>query len=274
MSRSGRTSHDGEAARRPPRGLGVGFLAAMLVGWEAAARTGWLTPFHFPAPSRLASTAWELFAVGFPQGIRMDTHIGITLRRIAEGYALAVLLAIPAGLLIGWVAVLDRLVLPVVTFCRSVATLSLLPLAIVWFGVGELSKILLIAYACFWVVLANAIAGVKYIDPALIRAARTLEAGPAAIFLRVALPAALPRMFAGMRVALGVGFMTIVGVEMVGTIQGLGALILEARTYFRSDVSLVGMMVIGLCGFALSALLEWLERILLPWHRGLESVRR
>jgi ABC-type nitrate/sulfonate/bicarbonate transport system permease component len=77
-----------------------------------------------------------------------------------------------------------------------------------------------------------------------------------------------------MRVALGVGFMTIVGVEMVGTIQGLGALILEARTFFRSDVTLVGMAVIGLLGFALSVGLERLERLVLPWHRGLESVRR
>jgi ABC-type nitrate/sulfonate/bicarbonate transport system permease component len=77
-----------------------------------------------------------------------------------------------------------------------------------------------------------------------------------------------------MRVALGVGFMTIVGVEMIGTIQGLGALILEARTFFRSDVTLVGMAVIGLFGFLLSALLERLERVVLPWHRGLESVRR
>jgi ABC-type nitrate/sulfonate/bicarbonate transport system permease component len=155
-----------------------------------------------------------------------------------------------------------------------VATLSLLPLAIAWFGVGELSKVLLIAYACFWVMLANVIAGVKYVDPLLVRAARSLETGPAGVFLRVVLPAALPRVFAGMRVALGVGFMTIVGVEMIGTIQGLGALVLEARTFFRSDVTLVGMAVIGLLGFLLAALLERLERVLLPWSRGLESVRR
>jgi ABC-type nitrate/sulfonate/bicarbonate transport system permease component len=252
----------------------VGVLAAAVVAWEGAARAGWLVPFFFPAPSRLAGTLWELLVVGFPQGVRMGTHVGVTLGRIAQGYALAVGLAIPAGLLIGWVPALDRLALPAVTFCRSVATLSLLPLAIVWFGVGELSKVLLIAYACFWVMLANVIAGVKYVDPLLVRAARSLDTGPAGIFLRVALPAALPRTFAGMRVALGVGFMTIVGVEMIGTIQGLGALILEARTFFRSDVTLVGMVVIGLLGFALSTLLERLERVLLPWHRGLESVRR
>jgi ABC-type nitrate/sulfonate/bicarbonate transport system permease component len=273
MRRSGRTSPD-RSAGRPPGWLGLGVLAAVLLAWEGGVRAGWLTPFYFPAPSRLARTLWELLVDGFPQGTRMGTHVGITLWRIAQGYALAVALAIPLGLLIGWIPALDRLALPLVTFCRTVATLSLLPLAIVWFGVGELSKVLLIAYGCFWVMLTNVIAGVKYVDPLLVRAARTLETGPAGIFLRVALPAALPRAFAGMRVALGVGFMTIVGVEMVGTIQGLGALILEARTFFRSDVTLVGMAVIGLLGFALSVGLERLERLVLPWHRGLESVRR
>jgi ABC-type nitrate/sulfonate/bicarbonate transport system permease component len=274
MARSGRVSHDRGSDGRPSRWLGLGVLAVAVVVWEGAARAGWLVPFYFPAPSRLVGTLQELLVVGFPQGVRMGTHIGVTLWRITQGYALAVALAVPAGLLIGSVPALDRLALPMITFCRSVATLSLLPLAIVWFGVGELSKVLLIAYSCFWVIVANVIAGVKYVDPLLVRAARSLETGPAGIFLRVALPAALPRAFAGMRVALGVGFMTIVGVEMIGTIQGLGALILEARTFFRSDVSLVGMVVIGLLGFLLSALLERLERVLLPWHSGLESVRR
>jgi ABC-type nitrate/sulfonate/bicarbonate transport system permease component len=270
----GRDDRPPGPSRTAARLAALGVLAALVAGWEAASRAGVFTPYHFPAPSRLAATCWELFAEGFPQGIGIGTHLTITLARIAQGYALAVGLAIPVGLVIGWLPVLDRLALPLITFARSVATLSLLPLAIVWFGVGELSKVLLIAYGCFWVMLTNVIAGVQYIDPALIRAARTLETGPVGIFLRVALPAALPRMFAGMRVALGVGFMVIVGVEMIGTIQGLGALILEARTYYRSDVSLVGMAVIGLCGFAASAGLARLERVLLPWDRGLEQVRR
>jgi len=198
----------------------------------------------------------------------------VTLTRIGQGYALAIALAIPLGVLIGRIPVLDRLTLPLITFARSVATLSLLPLAIVWFGVGEASKVALIAYGCFWVMLTNVIAGVKYIDPILVRAAQTLETGPGGIFVRVVLPAALPRMFAGMRVALGVGFMVIVGAEMIGTIQGLGALIMEARTYYRSDVGVVGMVLIGLFGFAIAVGLERLERVLLPWHRGLEAVRR
>ena len=187
-------------ADRLARPLWPAVLAAAVMAWEGAARAGWLVPFYFPAPSRLASTLWELLAMRVPAG-RGD---GDAHRRHARAHR--------PGLRAGGRALgpgrapdrlgaaLDRLALPVVTFCRSVATLSLLPLAIAWFGVGELSKVLLIAYACFWVMLANVIAGVKYVDPLLVRAARSLETGPGGIFLRVALPAALPRMFAGMRV--------------------------------------------------------------------------
>lgn len=250
------------------------FVGLLVVLWQLASLAGLVKVFYFPPPTRLALAFWELAWDGFPQGIRIGTHVAVTLERIAQGYLLAVAVAVPLGVLIGWVPALDTLTLPLITFARSVATISLLPLAIVWFGVGELSKVLLIAYGCFWVMLTNVIAGVKYIDPLHVRAARTLDTGPVGIFVRVVLPAALPRMFAGMRIALGVGFMVIVGVEMIGTIHGLGALIMEARTFYRTDISLVGMAVIGLFGFGISAGLGWLERVLLPWERGLESVRR
>lgn len=269
---AGGESHRAAAART--RRLGLVSVATLAAAWEFLSQSGLVQPFYLPPPSRLARTLAEMTLEGFPQGIGIGTHVGVTLARIAQGYALAAALAVPIGILIGSFAVLDRLTLPLITFARSVATLSLLPLAIVWFGVGELSKVLLIAYGCFWVMLTNVIAGVKYVDPLLVRAAQTLETGRVGIFVRVVLPAALPRMFAGLRVALGVGFMVIVGVEMVGTIKGLGSLIMEARTYFRSDVALVGMTVIGLFGFGASAGLARLEQWLLPWHRGLESVRR
>jgi len=272
MKRSGETSTEGGA--RWPRLLGAAFLVTLLLLWQVASLAALLKPFYFPPPSRLAVAFWELTWEGFPEGVRIGTHMLVTLGRIAQGYLLAVGVAIPLGIVIGWLPILDSLTLPIITFARSVATLSLLPLVIVWFGVGELAKVLLIAYGCFWVMLTNVIAGVKYIDPLLIRAARTLDTSPIGIFIRVVLPAALPRVFAGMRIALGVGFMVIVGAEMIGTIQGLGALIMEARTFYRSDISVVGMVAIGLFGFGISAGLEQLERILLPWHRGLELVRR
>jgi ABC-type nitrate/sulfonate/bicarbonate transport system permease component len=249
-------------------------VAALLGAWEAAVALGWLRPFQFPPPSRIAAAAWELAVSGFPTGTRIGEHALVTIRRIFTGFAAATAAAIPLGLLIGRSAVLDQLTLPVVTFARSVATLSLLPLALLWFGLGETSKVMLIAYACFWVMLSNAIAAAKYVDPVLVRAARTMDVGGPALFFRVILPAATPRLLAGARVAIGVGFMVIVGAEMIATVAGLGALIMEARTFYRTDVSIVGMVALGALGFGFTAGLARLERSLLPWDRGLAEVRR
>jgi ABC-type nitrate/sulfonate/bicarbonate transport system permease component len=260
------------AVLQPLRGLLV--VAVALAIWQAVSDLGILSPFLFPPPSRIGEAFIELAVTGFPDGVRLSQHLVVTVMRIVEGFLVAMALAIPLGLLIGRSPTIDALTAPIVTFARSIATLSLLPLAIVWFGIGEASKIFLISYACFWVMLSNVIAAVKYIDPNLIRAARTMDVSGAALFFRVLLPAATPRMLAGARVALGVGFMVIVGAEMIGTLRGLGALIMEARNFYRTDISLAGMAALGLIGFVLTIGLSGLERWLLPWHQGLEGVRR
>lgn len=249
-------------------------VCVILGAWELAVELGSLSRFKFPPPSRVATAAFELVASGFPEGVRLWTHVAVTFGRILAGFVLALALAIPLGLLIGASPRLDAMTHPIVTFARSVATLSLLPLVIVWFGTGELTRILLIAYGCFWVTLSNVIAGVKYVDPVLIAAARTMDVPRSEMFTRIVIPAALPRIFAGARIGLGVGFMVIVGAEMVGTIRGLGSLIMEARTFYRSDITLVGMMVLALLGLAMSGLLRLAEHRFLPWQANLDAVRR
>ncbi len=249
-------------------------IAALLLAWELAVRFGYLKPYQFPPVSRIARGFVELSTTGFPTGISIWSHTLITVARVLQGYAAALILAIPLGLVIGALPILDKLTAPLIVFCRSVATLSLLPLVIVWFGAGELTKVVLIGYGCFWVMLSNVIAGVKYVDPTLIRAARTFGVNGIELYRRVALPAALPRMFAGARMALGVGFMVIVGAEMIGTIQGLGALIMEARTFYRSEITILGMLIIGVLGFVISTGLASLEHRLLPWATSLDQVRR
>jgi ABC-type nitrate/sulfonate/bicarbonate transport system permease component len=252
----------------------IAVLALFLAFWEWASAAGHLSGVRFPAPSRIAQSLVTLALTGFPVGTTLWDHTAITLVRIFSGFGLAVALAVPLGLVIGASPFLDRLTAPTVAFCRSVATLSLLPLAVAWFGTGEASKIFMIGYGCFWVMISNVIAAIKQVDPILIRAARTMDTSLAGIFLRVVLPAALPRIAAGARMAIGVGFMVIVGAEMIGTVHGLGALIMEARTFYRSDITMVGMLVIGLIGLAFSAGLGWLERRLLPWQARQEAQGR
>lgn len=250
------------------------FVIALILLWEVGGATGWLKPYQFPAPSRIFGALTELSDVGFPAEKFIWTHVGVTLWRILQGYFYSLAVAIPLGIAIGSNDTLDKLFAPIIVFGRSVATLSLLPLVIVWFGTGELTKVILIAYGCFWVMISNVVAAVRYVDPVLINAARMMDTPRARIFLRVVLPAALPRIFAGARISLGLGFMVIVGAEMIGTIEGLGALIMEARTFYRSDITIVGMLFIGALGFGISYLLGFLETILMPWHVGLAEVRR
>ena len=258
----------------PDWAVGLVTILVLLVLWELAVRLELLSARSFPPPSRLAQTLWTLVTVGFPRGITVWVHVKATMLRILKGYVVGVTLAVPIGLIIGRSALLDQVARPVITFARSVATISILPLAVAWFGVGELTRVFLITYAVFWVVVTSVIDGVKQVDPDYLRAAQTLGASPQQIFYRVVLPASLPRIFAGMRVALGLAFLVIVAVEMIGTIEGLGALIQEARTFYRSDASVVGMLFMALFGFTLAKGLDGLEKLLLPWATGLEEVER
>ena len=251
--------------------IGAASLATLLVVWEALSRAEIVSPFHFPAPSALLSALFDISVRGFPEGVRIARHVAVTLQRIALGFVGAALVGVPLGILIGYVPILDKLTHPIITFGRSVAAISLLPLFIAWFGIGELSKVMLIGLGTLWVVLTYTIAGVKYVDPILIRAARSMDVSVRDLFYRVILPAALPRIFTGLRVALGVSFMIIVAAEMIATVEGLGALIKEARNAFRTDITMVGMLVIGSLGYAAGRLLELLEARLLPWRAGVEA---
>ena len=248
-------------------------IAGAILLWELGVANGYLKAYQFPPASKIATGFYEIATSGFPTGITIWSHILTTVTRILQGYLAAIALAIPAGLFIGAFPVVNKMLEPVIVFCRSVATLSLLPLVIVWFGAGELTKVILIAYGCFWVMLSNVIAAVVYVDPILIRAGRSFGLRGVELYREIVLPAALPRMFAGARMALGVGFMVIVGAEMIGTIEGLGALIMEARTFYRSEITIIGMLVIGVLGFLISVGLAALERILLPWSPAREGAR-
>lgn len=272
--RNKRSLESTKSARLPDWAIGLLTILVILIAWELSVRAGLLNAFRFPPPSKLAVALNDLVTQGFPRGVTVFSHVSATLQRILKGYILATLLAIPIGLFIGSRVFLDRASSPIITFARSVASISLLPLTVAWFGVGEVSRVFLITYACFWVILTAVIHGYKSVDPVLVRAAQTLGASERQIFYRVMFPASLPRIFAGMKIALGLAFLVIVAVEMIGTIEGLGALVMEARTFYRTDMTMVGMLIIAAFGFLLSKGLDRLERYMLPWASELEGVER
>jgi ABC-type nitrate/sulfonate/bicarbonate transport system permease component len=249
-------------------------LLILIVLWEMLSRLGIISMLALPRPSHLVTVIWKLARSGFPKDITVWIHIQATVWRILQGYILAAVIAIPSGLLIGRVYLLERAANPIVTFARSIATISLLPLAIAWFGVSELSRVLLIMYGAFWAILTNTIQGVKSVDATFINVGKMFGTNKTQLFFRVILPATLPRIFTGMKVALGISFMVIIGVEMIGTVKGLGALIQQARYFYKSDVAIAGTIFIGIFGLLISLILDWLEKIMLPWAAGLEEVKR
>jgi len=251
--------------------LGMGTMAAALAAWQILSKAGLISPFLFPPPSDLLLALYDIATNGFPDGIVISIHIAVTLKRIALGFLGAVLVGVPLGLATGYYRSMDRLAYPIVTFGRSIAAISVLPLFIAWFGIGELSKIMLIGFGAFWIIVTYTISSVKLIDPLLIRAAMSMDMETRDIFRQVILPAALPRIFTGLRVALIACFTIIVAAEMIATVHGLGSLIMEARNSFRTDITMVGMLVIGFLGLAASKALDLLEQKLLPWNHRSES---
>lgn len=252
----------------------IATLLGLLVVWETLSRVGLISQFALPAPTRIAETLYTLATVGFPNGINVFVHMRATIVRIVEGYFLGSMIAVPLGLLVGRLSLLERAVNPVITFARSIATISLLPLAVAWFGVGELARVLLITYAVFWAVLTNTIEGARSVDRDLLNVARVFGTSRSRMFFRIILPATLPRIFSGLRVGLGLAFMVIIGVEMIGTIVGLGALIEQGQQFYRTDVAIAGTVLIGVFGLALSLILDLIERTVMPWAAGLKDVRR
>ncbi|MDE2395984.1 MAG: ABC transporter permease [Burkholderiales bacterium] len=218
-----------------------------------------------PPPTAVAAAAWELLASG-----ELMHHLFDSLRRefVAFVWALA---AVPTGIAMGWWKLADEQLNPVVEMLRPIPPLAWIPLSILWFGVGDIQNEFIILLGIFFPILLNTIAGVKGVEPNLVRAARCLGAGEAAVLRRVVLPAALPQIITGVRVGLGVGWMALVAAELVGANSGLGFLINDARTLLRTDKVIVGMAAIGLVGLALDLAIRELGRRALPWSRALLS---
>lgn len=237
---------------------------AVLGLWVIATRAGWVKPLFLPAPEAILSAfgqAWTGAIDGAPLGL----HVRDSLLRVVGAFGLAALLGIPAGLAMGTSRIARGLLDPLIEFYRPLPPLAYLPLMIIWFGIGELSKVLLIFLACFAPVALSTRAGVLSASRDQIHAARALGASRAQVLRHVVIPAAMPEILIGLRIGMGVGWTTLVAAEMVAAQAGLGQLVLNASNFLRTDVVVMGILVIGLFATLFELGLRWLERVLVPW---------
>ncbi|MBO9668233.1 MAG: ABC transporter permease [Bdellovibrio sp.] len=263
------------------KGIWVPLLVVAI--WEAVVRVGWVNPQVLPAPSAVI-VRWYQYLM--PQEA-YDPASGVSkfswmfsgelvhdmwasFYRVILGCVIGGVLALPIGLLMGASNRVYDYLNPLIQVLRPIPPIAYIPLAILWFGLGNPPAVFLIALGAFFPILMNTIVGVRAVDSIYIRAARNLGAGSFLMFRKVIVPAAMPYILSGIRIGIGTGFICMIVAEMIAVNSGLGYRILEAREYFWSDKIIAGMFSIGLLGLAIDTVVDKLNNYLLRWHRGLE----
>jgi ABC-type nitrate/sulfonate/bicarbonate transport system permease component len=236
-------------------------LVTVIVVWAAATNLGWVNHALVPSPQEVGRAAVAAIADG-----TLWRNTLASLRRVVEGFAVAMLIAVPLGAVMGISGVVRGLVEPLIELLRPVPPIAFIPLAILWFGIEETSKVMIIAYGAFFPIFVNTMSGFRDVDRVHIRAAQTLGADRLHLFRDVVLPSAFPQIVTGARLGMGMAFIVLVAAELVASSEGLGFLINDARFSFRTDQIFVGIITIGILGFALNAGLLATERRLLRWR--------
>lgn len=244
------------------RVLQVAMVLLLLTAWQLLPSKGVVNPNFLPPLSEVLQTVSSLLATRELQG-----HILVSLKRIAAGLGVALLVGAPLGLLMGWYREFEQIVDAPLQAGRQISALALFPVFILLFGIGELSKAIIIFWAAFWPILLNSTVGVKNIDPILIRSARSMGAGGWNLFSNLIAPAAAPSIFTGIRLGASYAFMVLVAAEMVGANAGLGFLVLNSQETFRIPDMYAAIVTLCLFGLAINHLLLSLEKRATKWRQ-------
>lgn len=247
--------------RRCPAWVSAASLLALLALWEAVCRAGVVPPLFLPAPTRILSALAAMAAAG-----EITDSLAASLTRILLGFAAGSALGLAVGLAAGTSALADRIAMPIVNALYPIPKIALLPLFILWLGIGELSKVTIIAMGVFFPIAMNTYSGVKNVDPLLIKVAVSYRAGWLFTLRAVVLPCALPMIFAGCRIAAGTALLLLVAAEMIAAEKGIGALILHYGDLMMTDRLMAGVIVLSLLGLLFHMALALLEKRCIPWH--------
>ncbi|WP_296266739.1 taurine ABC transporter permease TauC [Pseudomonas sp. UBA6562] len=249
----------------PTRWISVLTVLALLAGWWLVTAAGWVEPLFLPSPGDVVAKARQLLSQGYMEA-SLWQHLGASLGRIGLALLLATLSAIPIGIAIGYNRVARGIFDPLIEFYRPIPPLAYLPLIVIWCGIGELSKVLLIYLAIFAPIAIATATGVRTVDPVRLRAAQSLGATRLQLVKHVILPSALPDILTGIRIGLGVGWSTLVAAELIAATRGLGFMVQSAAQFLVTDVVVLGIVLIAVIAFALEMGLRALQRKLVPWH--------
>ncbi len=235
--------------------------ALVILLWYAIAFSGLIKPGLVPTPGQVAVRFWGLLTKA-----RLPTDMWMSTQRVFLGVTMGIVLAVPVGFVLGWYRQVRGFVDPLINFFRALPPIALIPLVIVYFGIGEFAKIVILFYASFFAGVIVMYEGIAQINPIYVRVAKTLGATDSEIFRRVIVPLTVPHMLTALRVSLGVAWATLVAAELLAAQQGLGALIQNASSFFQLDTIYVGIICIGLIALVMDLLLRMVARRLVAWQ--------
>jgi|SRR5665213_1427884 len=240
----------------------VGF-AIFLSVWQFLAYAEIVNPILLPSPTRLLSATWVLLQDG-----TLARHVAASLQRVLAGFLLACVVGIVLGVLLGWFEALADFAKPILEALRPIPPIAWTPLAILWFGIGNAPSYFLVFIGAVFPVLVSTFAAVRNVERNQINAALCLGARPRLLIFDVLVPASLPIIFPGLRIALGVGWMCVVAAELIAAQSGLGYMIQTNRVLLKTDNVMTGMIAIGVIGFVMNGIMSWIEKWLIPWKQA------
>ncbi len=241
--------------------IGTFSMLIFLAFWETAVALAWVNPLFTSSPSRILRAGYEMFADG-----SIYPHLAVSGYEFLVGYGMAIIIGVPLGILMGWYGRINAVLDPFVSALYATPRIALLPLLMIWFGIGLMSKIAIVFLGAIFPILVNTITGVRTLHADFVKVARSFGASDRQIFLTVALPSSVPLLLTGLRLGLGHALVGIVVGEMYGATHGLGFLIATSGARFQTDKLMVGILLIAAAGVALTELLRLIERRFERWR--------
>jgi len=239
-------------------------IVAIFLLWWLASHLRWLPPLFLPTPETVLTRFYES-VMGQLTDAPLATHFGWSMFRVFSAFLLACVTAIPIGIGMGVSRIVRGIFDPPIEFYRPLPPLAYLPLIVIWFGIDEFSKVLLIYLACFAPMAMSAQAGVRSVSQEQVHAALSMGASNRQVIWHVVVPAAMPEILTSMRIAIGFGWTTLVAAEMVAATHGLGQMVLNASNFLRTDIVIMGIIVIGAIAYSFDLLMRYVERLVVPW---------
>jgi NitT/TauT family transport system permease protein len=251
----------GDFTPRTKRIWGAVALVAIIAFWQLASSMGWVSQFFLPSPQRVFNALVSMSTSGI-----LAEHVAASLARLGAGFALGMTTGIGFGLLVGLFSVFRSPGIAVVSALFPIPKIALLPLFILWFGIGEPSKVATIAFGTFFPTVVATYGAVDNVDRTLVRMGRSFGLSALDIVRKIILPGALPGILSGIRIASSIGIVLLIAAEMIGANRGIGALVLQAGNLMQTDQLLAGVVLLSLLGLAIAGIIGVIEKRLLAWR--------